>query len=281
MSNSSHSFESNSSIIGEEYQPIVSLWEHTNAVSQADSDSYPTATFRPSLTGRSMLVWEATPTLVPRGLMVAIICLQGAAVMIWMLYSWWRRQVRSRLNTSDSNRNGSSTSASFSSVPALSVLNVLVHTAHYADNVWGPADYCEPEWLYRAYLFTEMEITFAFFLPLMVMAVMVSRWDDIIQSQVQLPLSPPRARSLQSSVRQLFLWSCCYLGASFLSGLHYVVEPPHSYAWRANVTITGSCIAAAALCAEVLRIKRVVDTAAGGPGAVASRGTYSTINTSA
>lgn len=36
----------------------------------------------------------------------------------------------------------------------------LIHTIHFADNIYRPVNYFEPKWLYDKYLIAEMEITF-------------------------------------------------------------------------------------------------------------------------
>src|SRR5262245_2389435 len=41
------------------------------------------------------------------------------------------------------------------------ILNITIHTAHYADNILRPVDYYEPKYLYRKYVVENMEITFA------------------------------------------------------------------------------------------------------------------------
>lgn len=40
------------------------------------------------------------------------------------------------------------------------VLNLIVHSLHYMDNIYRPIAYCEPKWLYDKYLLSTMEITF-------------------------------------------------------------------------------------------------------------------------
>ena len=40
------------------------------------------------------------------------------------------------------------------------LLNVLIHNAHYADNIYRPAAYFEPKYLYVRYLISTMELTF-------------------------------------------------------------------------------------------------------------------------
>jgi hypothetical protein len=142
---------------------------------------------------------------------------------------------------------------------------VLFHTVHYADNIWSPAKYCEPEWLYRAYIVTEMEITFAFFTPLMATAVAVAHVVHSFPHPLQLqPLSESKATQLHARSQRLLWLSVLYLSMSLLSGLHYIVEPPASYSWQANVTITGSCMAAAALLFHAVRLHRQVGLAAKG-----------------
>ena len=68
-------------------------------------------------------------------------------------------------------------------------------------------------------------------------------------------LPATKARHLRSESARLLRFCIMYFAASSLSGEHYLVEPPSSYGTEANITISLSCIAAAALLFEAWRYK--------------------------
>jgi hypothetical protein len=235
----------------------------------------PLAEFRRSASGRSMIVAESPPSFVPRGLMVLLVLLQGTVVLAWMLRAWMRARAARRLQLPAQSAPAPTCSPPRSLLD-WSILNVTLHTLYYADNIYYPVRYCEPEWLYRAYVLTEMELKFGFFTPLMALAVgaaiLITRR---LPSQSELAvLSVAKARQLQSVSLRLVRMCGVYACASFLSGLHYVVEPPSSYGATANLTITGSCVAAAALFIDAVRMHRRVKRAASGHHGAA----YSTVH---
>lgn len=116
-----------------------------------------------------MIVAESPPSFVPRGLMVLLVLLQGTVVLAWMLRAWIRPRAARRLQLPTQSA-PTPTCSPPRSLLDWSILNVALHTLHYADNIYYPVRYCEPEWLYRAYALTEMELTFGFFTPLMALA---------------------------------------------------------------------------------------------------------------
>lgn len=242
----------------------------------------PFAEFRPSQLGGSMIVHENTPAFVPRGILVLLVALQGVAALLWMASNSVR--LRSLFPSS------SSPSRPLRLPPPLplellSLQNVLLHTAHYAHNIARPVEYCEPEWLYRAYVFTEMEITGAFFTPLLAMAI---RAYTLLLQLPQLDALPKASSSssrsslasIASVSSQLVRVCGAYLAASLLSGLHYAVEPPSSYAWPANVTISGSCVAAVAMFLVALHYQRRVAQTLSSRGhqGTAAGPAYATVN---
>jgi hypothetical protein len=117
----------------------------------------------------------------------------------------------------------------------------VVHTAHFADNIARPVDYFEPWWLYRGYVLSTMEITF------------FANWPIVISGAVLIgPLlkSLHRRASKVSSVarRRRLCWGVvAYASTSIMTLMHYVVEPPVSYAPVVNFTIAGEGVAALVL----------------------------------
>lgn len=51
----------------------------------------------------------------------------------------------------------------------LFILNIIIHNAHYADNIYRPVAYYEPKWLYDKYLVSTMEITFFANFPILLL----------------------------------------------------------------------------------------------------------------
>jgi len=121
------------------------------------------------------------------------------------------------------------------------ILNVIVHTLHYADNIYRPVDYYEPRWLYRRYLFETMEITFFINFPILISgSISIGRLFDFQKSKLIIRRSP------------------CYGMFAFIAGslmtvMHYRVEPPSSYKLEVNGTIAGEGVLALVLAGIVFR----------------------------
>lgn len=121
-----------------------------------------------------------------------------------------------------------------------------------------------------------MKLTFGFFTPLMALAVGAAILiTQRLPSESELAvLSVAKACQLQStSLRLIRVCGVCAC-ASLLSDLHYVVGPPSSYGATANLTITGSCVAAAGLFIDTARMHRLMKRAASGHHGAA----YSTVH---
>ena len=126
-------------------------------------------------------------------------------------------------------------------VPILLLTNIILHTFHYAHNIYDPAAYFEPKRLYLKMFFTEMEKTFLFNFPLTLVFFMAVR---------QLFLSCSKGQS--KSMKMLVIVSI-YCFMSMVSGGHYTFEPPKEFSILCNVTITGET-----LCAFVLLITALI-----------------------
>lgn len=92
-----------------------------------------------SLRGEEVVVWEspAGQETAVRLAMVATTLAVNAASMAHLAFASRRRPIR---------------------LPAaLLATSVLAHAWHYADNIWRPAAYHEPAWLYHPVLFSPMD----------------------------------------------------------------------------------------------------------------------------
>lgn len=130
------------------------------------------------------------------------------------------------------------------------LVNIVIHSAHYADNIYRPVDYYEPKWLYDQYLLSTMEITFFINFPITI------------------------AGSL--SIASLFCYekgkliirkvSCYYMivfiVGSLLTVLHYRTEPPSTYSAVVNFTIAGEGVVAMTLAAIIAYLFRIANGSA-------------------
>jgi hypothetical protein len=122
--------------------------------------------------------------------------------------------------------------------------HLLIHTAHFADNIARPVAYFEPEWLYQRYVLSTMEITFFFNLPMTVLGALcvVPLLEHVASA------SAPRHTGEEEEERRgrgQWLGSAMlfYTSLSLLTLMHYTVEPPQSYAPEVNFTIAGEGVA--------------------------------------
>eukprot|EP01116_Phalansterium_solitarium_P010295 TRINITY_DN24925_c0_g1_i1.p1 TRINITY_DN24925_c0_g1~~TRINITY_DN24925_c0_g1_i1.p1 ORF type:complete len:221 (-),score=38.31 TRINITY_DN24925_c0_g1_i1:142-804(-) len=203
-------------------------------------------TFMRASSGQWMLAAEPAPEFIPRGLMVLLVLVQGIAVIAFTLLH------RARLQPTPASTGGVSPAQCdrlLRSAFGWLLASMLFHTAHYADNIWDPVKYREPQWLYQAWLFTEMELTFAFFSPLcFVLLVSV----DLLSAFPGL-----RPAHAKSAARTIWHLSLLHLAASALSGGHYALEAPPSFVLSANLTIMGELIASSWLAVEAWRLDRL------------------------
>lgn len=123
---------------------------------------------------------------------------------------------------------------------AVFILNLLVHTAHYADNVWRPVAYYEPKYLYDKYIFETMEITTIINFPIMVLGAMGI--GGIFKFR--------KGQLIISKSGCYFLIG--FIVGSLLTVLHYRIEPPSSYSIEVNFTIAGEGVVAILLLILVL-----------------------------
>ena len=220
--------------------------------------SVATPRFEVSRSGQPMVVWESPPSFWPRGLMVLLVVAQGLAALLWMMLQgadWMRKPLLAHSRAIQQ---------LLRSVLLWTVISVVLHTFHYADNIWDPVAYCEPRWLYRAWVATEMEITFVFFTPLTMMALAIA---GIVMS---FPIYAAHSVMGLAMARPLLGLSALYLAASALSGGHYAVEPPSAYALQANIAIIGEVIAATIVLIQAWRVHRMAASVVVRPGLYSS-----------
>lgn len=112
------------------------------------------------------------------------------------------------------------------------IVSHLIHTIHFADNIYRPVDYYEPKWLYDKYILSEMEITFFanFFITLSGL---------IFMSQFVTASSKRNLAQIVSSCKKMTF----YILGSFLTVGHYRLEPPWMYSATVNFTIAGEGVA--------------------------------------
>ena len=128
---------------------------------------------------------------------------------------------------------------------------LIIHGAHYADNIARPVAYFEPMWLYRGYLLSTMEITFFFNWPATIGgALAVGALFSTVPSEFF-------AATLQRQKR--LCWGIvAYSATALLTLMHYSIEPPTSYSWEVNVTIAGEGVAGGILALAALMLKCMV-----------------------
>lgn len=117
-------------------------------------------------------------------------------------------------------------------VPALLILNILFHVAHYSHNIYDPAAYFEPKKLYIKRFITEMEPTFLFNFPLSILFMISSR-------TLLISCTTSQFRNLSMPVMVTF-----YSLMSMISGAHYTYEPPTNFSITCNMTIAGEATVA-------------------------------------
>ncbi|ELR15255.1 uncharacterized protein ACA1_219810 [Acanthamoeba castellanii str. Neff] len=129
--------------------------------------------------------------------------------------------------------------------------HLVVHTAHFADNIARPVDYFEPWWLYRGYVLSTMEITFFANWPMVISgAVLIGPLLKSLYRRLHGVDGDGGRASKVSSVarRRRLCWGVvAYASTSIMTLMHYVVEPPVSYAPVVNFTIAGEGVAALVL----------------------------------
>lgn len=123
--------------------------------------------------------------------------------------------------------------------------NVAIHTTHYADNIARPVAYFEPKWLYESYLLSTMEITFyvnLVYVPLV--TIYGSRlFDALVTGDAQ-------------ETRHACIGVSGSVFISFMTLLHYRIEPPTSFTAMRNFTILGEGFLAAVLVGVLVKVWR-------------------------
>lgn len=114
---------------------------------------------------------------------------------------------------------------------ALYLINVWLHTWHYADNILRPVAYHEPGWLYRGVV-APMEKTFLFNIP---MTLLGSMGAENVRSG--------------NLVRCLQFFTA-YAALSFVAFGHFVVAPITAYA--PSVVLSIACESLGAACLAIL-----------------------------
>lgn len=144
---------------------------------------------------------------------------------------------------------------------ALTLANIVAHTWHYVDNIVRPADYLEPLFLYRARLWTSMEVTFTTLLLLSPLGVY--GYTAVMRSWPAegAALAGEAARRRATDWKRGWLLLLGYAALSAVAGGHYAVELPPAYAWDVNGSITTETVCAVALgvwaCAELRNVARL------------------------
>ncbi|KAJ1552070.1 hypothetical protein HK405_012794 [Cladochytrium tenue] len=131
-------------------------------------------------------------------------------------------------------------------------LHLWIHVAHFADNIYRPADYLEPVYLYRAYLLETMEITFAFNLPVCFLGATTAAGLADFYGRTLLEIGASSPRELAGLTQRVLL----YASASILTLLHYATAPPWYFSGLVNFTIGGEGAAMVGLAAAVLFLNR-------------------------
>jgi len=142
--------------------------------------------------------------------------------------------------------------------------HLIIHTAHFADNIARPVEYFEPKWLYQRYILSTMEITFFFNIPMTLYgAVRMVKFlgGYFLEGEtLHVDLSnqmETNGNSMNSKLRQMRDKMYLYSSMSILTLMHYVVEPPQSYTFPVNFTIAGEGISALILALMITRFSRM------------------------
>ena len=129
-------------------------------------------------------------------------------------------------------------------VPLILLLNIVLHVAHYADNIYDPVKYFEPKHLYLKIFISEMEQTFLFNIPLSILFLLAT--SNLLSS----------CTKEQSNARYMLIVVTAYCLMSMISGGHYTYEPPQNFSLLCNVTIAGETLVAFVLFLVSLFIHR-------------------------
>eukprot|EP01118_Nematostelium_gracile_P006435 TRINITY_DN2074_c0_g1_i1.p1 TRINITY_DN2074_c0_g1~~TRINITY_DN2074_c0_g1_i1.p1 ORF type:complete len:236 (-),score=29.63 TRINITY_DN2074_c0_g1_i1:13-720(-) len=178
------------------------------------------ATFGPSYFGQSVVLTdELTPI---RLVFVVSTILLGLLAVFYCIYRYSQLPMGSKRNDL------------IVSLFALYLLHVFIHTAHYADNIARPISYFEPEWLYKRYLLSTMEITYFVNWPTMIGgSITVMELIQILHKHHN--NSPQYTRA----GKKLCFFMMLYILQGTFTVMHYAVEPPSSYQPEVNFTIAG------------------------------------------
>lgn len=137
-------------------------------------------------------------------------------------------------------------------VSLLYALAVITSTWHYADNIARPVKYSEPEWLYKRWVWSEMELTFVFWWPEIALAAFgihrVLR-ADTGTDHAQLAFS---AQRLLSGCNLLMAFGLC----SLISAGHYWVHPFAGYDAMVNGSIADEIVCSMTLLVFVAWLHR-------------------------
>lgn len=117
-------------------------------------------------------------------------------------------------------------------IPCVLLSNILLHTTHYAHNIYDPVAYFEPRKLYKKRIFAEMEITFLFNFPASALFIEVIRRMTIFCTKNQ------------PALWTTMIVACIYSLMSLISGAHYTYEPVTNFKTLPNITISGEAVTA-------------------------------------
>ena len=127
---------------------------------------------------------------------------------------------------------------------ALLHANNMAAMLHYADNIWRPVAYAEPEWLYAPHYIVPMDATTSYGLALALCTVLcawlLAQWTRVATGEVY--------------------WKCgwvalgCHALWGTLSIAHFVVQSCWWYRWDTWITIVGEPIVSAATIAVVVAV---------------------------
>ena len=131
----------------------------------------------------------------------------------------------------------------------LFVANVLAHTWHYADNIARPVDYLEPLFLYQRRVWSTMEVSWLIILCMSPLGVY--GLDCVLRAWPAegAAVGGSAAAEVSSAATWRRGWAAlrAYAAVSSIAGGHYIVEPPHAYAWEVNGSIVTETVLALAL----------------------------------
>jgi len=125
--------------------------------------------------------------------------------------------------------------------------NQIIHHSHYMDNIYRPVAYMEPKFLYQAYIFAPMEITFFFNWPLTLGGTYCMAW--------LLKDNHNHANGIRIA-KNCFWGLIAYILGSSLTLGHYRTAPPSAYSPIVNFTIAGEGVFAVAMLIALIKIRR-------------------------